>query len=222
MLQINKTIRYSKHQKAYIKWLWGGYDPNAQGDFWEISNGVLEFDNLKKSIRLQLLIIQRFRCAYCQASLLQEKLEVDHFAPKSRYQEFSFIRTNLFLSCGLCNSSEKKGDFNTIAAPKNSKYSKNHFKLVHPYHSIVAEEIKYVDPANLIISKPDCSGLGIFTVWKFDLDSERMMKVRHYANISLNEIQIKDPDFLSLAREVIMFKHRVRRPRAGLLPDIYY
>jgi uncharacterized protein (TIGR02646 family) len=53
----------------------------------------------------------RFRCVYCdthEAELRDERMELDHFRPKSLFRHLEVVPENLVLSCPVCN--RKKDD----------------------------------------------------------------------------------------------------------------
>jgi uncharacterized protein (TIGR02646 family) len=223
MIQIDTPVKLNRFRKRYIRWIILEFNKEPRNvELWDYMNGVMEFKNLKDGFRLQLLIAQQFKCVFCQASLLQEKLEIDHFAPKAHYPFFTFTRTNLFLVCGLCNSPTKKGDYRTIAPPTSKKYFDNHFKLLHPYYHEIDKEIKYIDPDNLVFDLNACSPLAYFTIKKFGLDTARMLAVRHDAGKALSERKLKDKNLLELVRDVITFDNRIRKARKGILPLFMY
>ncbi|MCX7046087.1 MAG: TIGR02646 family protein [Candidatus Sumerlaeota bacterium] len=63
------------------------------------------------SIRACLGTMFKNKCAYCESKLgVSHFPRIDHFKPKSRYENLTFDWDNLILSCEICNSAECKGD----------------------------------------------------------------------------------------------------------------
>ncbi|MEW5818376.1 MAG: retron system putative HNH endonuclease, partial [Spirochaetota bacterium] len=51
------------------------------------------------------------KCAYCESKITHVDYgEIEHFRPKSLFPEETFNWNNLFLSCGICNGAQHKGD----------------------------------------------------------------------------------------------------------------
>jgi len=107
------------------------------GGEWDITDNDA-ITKFKTSLKSQLLIIQSEKCAYCGLPLGETgKTEIEHFAPKGgakrpKHPEFSFTVKNLVISCNLCNSPVKKGNYDTIKV-KDVNYDDCEFKIVHPY-----------------------------------------------------------------------------------------
>lgn len=49
------------------------------------------------------------KCPYCGFRSLEENIPVEHFLPKSKFQEYSLLGLNLFLCCQSCNSKKWSG-----------------------------------------------------------------------------------------------------------------
>lgn len=66
----------------------------------------------KEEIWLQLDVMQKYRCAYCEAELntkkRSRKAHIEHFRQRSRYPKGTFKWSNLF---GSCNRQESCGKF---------------------------------------------------------------------------------------------------------------
>ncbi|WP_286256836.1 HNH endonuclease [Pseudoalteromonas apostichopi] len=96
-------------------------------------------DALITKIKIELEQIQNGYCYYCGFKFTyrlgekaSRKIQREHIAPKSRYKEFTFEAENLVLACDLCNSTDYKGDINTILAYSNN-YNACTFNIIHPY-----------------------------------------------------------------------------------------
>lgn len=84
------------------------------------------------SIR-QALQGKRAKCVYCESPLnVSGDEQVEHYYPKSRYPEQTFVWDNLFPACMICNRS--KGDFDT----KNNPF-------VHPVDDDPEDHFTYED-----------------------------------------------------------------------------
>ncbi len=136
MLKLNIRVKYSKNQIKYIKNL--GILGKSNWD----KNDEINV-RIKQSIKKQLLFHQNGKCVYCGLSLGgTSRPEIEHIAPKGRYPEFEYTKTNLAMACSYCNGSSKKGQKDTIEL-KNSCYEKCKFYIVHPYYDNVDNFFKY-------------------------------------------------------------------------------
>lgn len=58
-------------------------------------------DSFKDKIRREFA---SRKCPYCWYNSLEESVPVEHYIPKSKFQEYSLLGLNLFLCCKRCNS----------------------------------------------------------------------------------------------------------------------
>lgn len=85
----------------------------------DFKSGIYNGDGVKK----QLLHDQNDKCAYCEVSLAGDFGNVEHYRPKTGWQEnkgdtlnkpgyywLAYEWTNLLCSCDKCNSSSRKGN----------------------------------------------------------------------------------------------------------------
>lgn len=64
----------------------------------------------KREIWEQLEVMQGKRCAYCEASLPEERRHIEHFRQRSRYPQGTFQWGNLFGSCNKGDSCGRRKD----------------------------------------------------------------------------------------------------------------
>lgn len=161
------------------------------GGEWDIKNNVA-ITQFKESLKAQLLVIQNEKCAYCGLPFGETgKTEIEHFAPKGgakrpKHPEFSFTVNNLVLSCNLCNSPVKKGNYDSIRV-KNADYNLCTFKLVHPY--LDDHSLHYAwtnDNEKVLIQGTSIEGLESVRVFKLDSSrhSEARVKIKLIAYLS--------------------------------------
>ena len=141
MLNAANPVKYSKGQRQYIKKL-----GTPRYEDWSVNNKIN--NNIKKTIRYQLLIQQNNRCAYCGLKLFEtSRPEIEHIAPRRIHPEFEYINKNLVIACQYCNSSSRKGSYDTIAV-KTDYYNACQFNIVNPYYD---DTDKYFDEETFII-----------------------------------------------------------------------
>lgn len=87
----------------------------------------------QKFIERDLLKISFGKCCYCECNVTKESkyMEIDHFYPKSLYDDEVVKWENLLPSCKLCNGS--KGNFDT----KNNEF-------LHPIHNNPQEHLYFL------------------------------------------------------------------------------
>lgn len=162
--------------------------PLAGGE-WDITNNdaINEFKELLKS---QLLIIQGEKCAYCGLPLGETgKTELEHFAPKGgakrpKHPEFTFTVHNLVISCNLCNSPVKKGNYDTVKV-KHVDYNCCRFKIVHPYFDDHSLHYSWINSNQKILiqgaSAEGCESIRIFKLYSEPHTEARVrLKIRDY------------------------------------------
>lgn len=173
--RISGRIRLQKSIKRKIDKRW----PFKGGD-WDLDTEDVKC--FKKSVKVQLLELQKEKCAYCGLTLDETgRSEIEHFAPKGgpiipKHVEFMFTVFNLVLSCNLCNSPIKKGRFDTLIT-KDSDYSKCTFRIVHPYFDDTKEHYDWAgNDGKLLIQGKSTKGLKSISLFK--LDSSRHSEAR--------------------------------------------
>jgi uncharacterized protein (TIGR02646 family) len=125
--------------------------------------------SVKNEISKKLFANQGLKCVYCERYLIGLGHEIDHFAHKADYSNFTFTPVNLFYSCKLCNSPERKGQKNTISNYV-AQYQKCTFSIVHPYYHDPNIEIKYTDMDRIYFDRTKCSDIGNATIEFFGWD----------------------------------------------------
>lgn len=164
MLNITTRISISRTSRAFIKRL----KFKQNGKFTPKSWGMIR-NSVKNEISQKLFANQGLKCVYCERYLIGLGHEIDHFAHKADYPEFTFIPLNLFYSCKLCNSAERKGQKNTISAPL-AQYGQCTFSIVHPFFNDPSIEIIYTDPDKIYFDRSKCSQVGSDTIDFFEWD----------------------------------------------------
>ena len=180
MLNIVNRFSLSKKSKKAIKKFKRKNGGAFDGDSWKNIG-----KRIKNDISKKILFIQGPRCVYCERLLLATGNQIDHFAHKAQYYQFTFEPINLFYSCTFCNSSDRKGQKDTVNAPVNIQYNLCDFNIAHPYLNNPENEIFYQDNDRIFFDKPSCSELGLATIDFFKWDDELMTLFR--ANTLRNE-----------------------------------
>ncbi|MCM4153543.1 TIGR02646 family protein [Arenibacter sp. N53] len=193
MLNLQNRISLSKDSKLKLK----EFLKNKAGVL-DSKSWTLIHSRVKNDISSKLLYNQNLRCAYCQRYLYSTVPQIDHFAHKAAYPQFTFITTNLFYACNYCNSSGIKGQKNTIAVLDN-RYDRTKFNILHPYYDDIDSEIIYSDSDKIIFERANCSAKGLATINFFDFDGLPMTLFR--SNTLLQER--RNPLLLEDERELI-------------------
>lgn len=166
MIKIRKAIRFSLDEYSIIQ---GIHTLGLNGaKMW----GRPEAKNIKSRIGDHYIRKQRCRCVYCEALLEEGGWAIEHFAPKSKHEDFTFHPKNLFAACFVCNSTKIKGDKDTVNPPKSSKYRKNSFKIIHPYFDNPEEHLFYLDRDRIVLDMPRCTQKGKDTIDFFHWQSQ--------------------------------------------------
>lgn len=143
------------------------------------------------SIRLALQG-KRAKCVYCESPLnVSGDEQVEHYYPKSRYPEQTFVWDNLFPACLMCNRS--KGDFDT----KNNPF-------VHPIYDdpedhftyeecmIVPRDLNDISAKNVIeqcdlkrteLCRAHAELIGEFHSFRYELEK----KIKEYDSLKSNQ-----------------------------------
>jgi uncharacterized protein (TIGR02646 family) len=157
------------------------------GGEWDIKNNA-DITQFKESLKLQLLVIQDEKCAYCGLPFGETgKTEIEHFAPKGgakrpKHPEFAFTVSNLVLSCNLCNSPVKKGNYDSVKV-KNVNYNLCIFKIVHPYFDDHSLHYAWTNDSEKVLIQ-GASIKGRESIQVFKLNSTRHSEAR--ARIKIN------------------------------------
>ncbi len=63
-----------------------------------------------EEIKSTLTQMFQSKCAYCESKIIHITYgDIEHFRPRHRFRELTFIWTNLLLSCNICNDQGHKG-----------------------------------------------------------------------------------------------------------------
>jgi uncharacterized protein (TIGR02646 family) len=176
------------------------------GGEWDIKNND-DITRFKESLKSQLLVTQDDKCAYCGLPFGETgKTEIEHFAPKGgairpKHPEFAFTVNNLVLSCNLCNSPVKKGNYDTVEV-KNANYDLCTFKIVHPYFDVHSLHYAWTNDREKILIQ-GISAKGLESVRVFKLDSTRHSEAR--TRIKVNAYLLTIPGGADLIADALNF-----------------
>lgn len=201
MLNITTRISISTASKVFIRKL----KARQHGSFTSASWGMIR-NSVKNEISGRLFANQGLKCVYCERYLLGLGHEIDHFAHKGVYPQFTFIPINLFYSCKLCNSPERKGQNNTIGNLLNN-YNQCTFSIVHPFIHNPDVEIVFSDPDRIYFDVANCTQLGIDTITFFGWDDLLYSTIRSkiLVNERLNPLATQDER--QLIQDAISYKN---------------
>lgn len=172
MLNIKTRISLSRDSKKRIKNFLKKRGGVLNGDSWSLVS-----KNVKNDISGKLLYNQSFKCTYCERYLIALTHQIDHFAHKAAYPQFTFSTTNLFYSCGFCNSSGIKGQKSTIHV-LNHRYDLTTFNIVHPYYDNPDNEMVFRDADRIFFDFMSCTAKGLATIIFFSYDQLPMTTIR--------------------------------------------
>lgn len=200
MLNINKRISLSRQSKRLIKKL-RRKDNGLNGDSWKNIH-----KSVKNELSKKLLFNHSPRCVYCERYFIAERSEIDHFAHKARYPQFTFITPNLYYSCNFCNSSNRKGQKQTIIGTVNAKYNLCNFLILHPYFDNPDDEIKFKDRERVDFDWNNCTIKGKETIkfWKWDDTPMTLLRAQNSLINRLNPLTSDNE--IKLIQEIISYK----------------
>lgn len=99
--------------------------------------------DFKEAFRREALKSQEHLCAYCMFHIgdaYRVNPDIEHFADKAKYAQWTFEILNLFLTCQYCNQTLKRS-YDTIMVASET-YAQCSFALVHPYLDDVVQHIR--------------------------------------------------------------------------------
>ena len=172
MLNLTKRISLSHDSKRKIKAFWKKKKGVLNADSWNSINNQVKNEISKKS-----LVNQRFKCVYCQRYLYGQSPELEHFANKGNYPRFSFNPTNIFYSCHFCNSTERKGELDTILI-YSARYDQCMFSILHPLRDDIDKELIYQDADKIFFNWQLCSQTASDTIVSLMFDDLMMTTIR--------------------------------------------
>lgn len=204
MLNINTRISLSKRAKKQIVKL---KKKNA-GSFNENSWTSISA-SVKNEISKRLLLSHSPRCIYCERYFISTGNQIDHFAHKAAYPQFSFSPLNLFNSCTYCNSSSRKGQKSTVVDPPDDRYDQCDFSIVHPFFNDPDAEIVFKDADKVDYDWNNCSQKGQDTILFFGWDDTvtTMFRARVLIEERLNPLTSLEE--IMLIQEIISYKKKV-------------
>lgn len=130
--------------------------------------------DFKRAFYRAALTSQMGLCAYCMNQVGEEfrnRPDIEHFADKSKYGQWTFEILNLSLACKYCNQT-RKGKYDVVVTLARN-YGQCSFALIHPYLDDVEKHLKGGYPA--LQTKPTIPQpltlKGARTIRLFKLDS---------------------------------------------------
>lgn len=113
------------------------------------------------------------KCAFCETKPAESgNIEVEHYAPKSKYPALTFNWENLLPACRKCNGS--KDDHDALMEP-----------IVNPY-DVDPEDVFYYQDIKISAKDNQHKALGELTIRVCGLNSVRLMKPRADILVSLH------------------------------------
>ena len=82
------------------------------------------------------------------------------------------------LACDLCNSTDYKGDFNTIATHSNI-YRNCTFNIIHPYYDNRSQHLSLSPDGHLSIQQNSTKGLNTVTLFGLNEDFHVQNRAMH-------------------------------------------
>lgn len=200
MLNINTRISLSSTSKSSIRVLKAIQRGNFTHASWDMIG-----KRVKNEISKRLFVNQGLKCVYCERYLIGLGHEIDHFAHKADYPQFTFIPVNLFYSCKFCNSPGRKGQKNTILNI-NSRYDRCTFSIVHPFYHNPEVEIVFSDADRIYFDRPNCSQLGQDTIDFFDWGDLLYSTIRSKILVNERLNPLTSVEEIQLIQESIAYK----------------
>lgn len=178
MLNITSRISISRGSSRFIRAL----KRLHKGSFTQKSWGSIR-NSVKNEISSKLFANQGFKCVYCERYLIGLAPEIDHFAHKGDYPQFSFTAVNLFYSCKECNSAGRKGRNSTINV-LNARYDNCTFLIVHPYYHDPTIEIIYTDTDRIYFDRDKSTKIGNDTIDFFNWEDLKYTTIRSWGLVN--------------------------------------
>ena len=203
MLDLTNRIRYNKSDRNQLKKQKKKYGENYTVNTWK--DGENATKEVKRKISFQLHTYQKYRCVYCERSLVGIDKQIDHIAPKHLNSEYTFEALNLAYACGLCNGTSKKGQGSTIEN-NNGYYHQHDFSIVHPYLDNPNIHITYQDADKIYLDIPNCSLEGRNTIEMFDFAEDEMTIFRAKTLKNERDNPIGDDSLKSLILKAVAYK----------------
>ena len=117
------------------------------------------------------------KCAFCESKPAESgNIEVEHFAPKSKYPDLAFEWNNFLPACRKCNGSKDAHD--TVECP-----------IINPYETDPEEVFHYRD-IRIAANDNEYKNIGHLTIKVCSLNSVRLMKPRADILVSLHAFSV--------------------------------
>jgi uncharacterized protein (TIGR02646 family) len=202
MLNITQRISLSKNARRLIKKRIK-HDGGLNVDSWtNIPRTV------KNEISKKLLFNHSPQCVYCERLLIATGNQVDHFAHKASFPQYTFTTTNLFYSCTYCNSSTRKGQKSTIDLPTNVNYRLCNFSIIHPLFENPDAEIIFQDADRIYFDRTLSSIKGNNTIDFFGWDDNQMTLLRARTLVNERLFPLTLIATKQLIQEIIAYKKK--------------
>ncbi|EKY3267942.1 HNH endonuclease, partial [Cronobacter sakazakii] len=101
---INNAVSYNAPYDAFIS-TFKSLTAEEKENYWDMK-GNKDLDAIKKHIKDYYLIVQDYKCPYCQQKIIvthNGAWDTEHIIPKDTHPDFMFEPQNLCVSCKDCN-----------------------------------------------------------------------------------------------------------------------
>ena len=137
-----------------------------------------DFD-LRESIRNDLLIKQRYQCAYCERKITKEKSIIEHISPRDKAPLLECKYSNIVLSCKSDDSCDRFKDKNIWED-----------RYIHPVLNNPEESFYFSSNGQILGNDKDAKD----TITFLNLDSNKLKRLRE--NIVLYSVPyVEDLEF---------------------------
>lgn len=153
-----------------------------------------------QDIKLPLFESSQQKCAFCETKPSESgNIEVEHFAPKSKYPDLAFDWGNFLPACRKCNGS--KDDHDSLREP-----------IVNPYDIDPGKVFNYKD-IRIAANEGEYKDIGELTIKVCGLNSVRLMKPRADILVSLHGFSFALEDAILDFYEADTERKRINRKR---------
>jgi uncharacterized protein (TIGR02646 family) len=197
---INKCLEDFKKEHPYNKDL-------KSSQRWD------DLGELKKNIKLELLINQHNLCGYCEARITVLNLQIVHFIPKSLSTEdhdYAFDINNFILSCNGDEKDPKNKDRTLTCGPKKGNLDPRS-RCLNPYELPKFSIFQLKLEGDLLFLIPDknaCEKANIIidlvldTINILELNCTRLARVRYNIYTSIRK-QVNDSNFFYDSKSIV-------------------
>jgi uncharacterized protein (TIGR02646 family) len=128
---------------------------------------------------------QGHKCGYCRSRITPDGYTepVEHITPRKRKPHWMFVKHNLVVSCGGCNSN--KGTDNVLINnentygdnPINCPNNSDDYRIFNPHHDIWSDHFEI---ENEIFLKPKPNTKGPYTYWLCEMKRYHIILDYHF------------------------------------------